>query len=515
MDQEQLVHDINQAYDERALQGLCFRLGIAYESLEGDDKPGRARGLVRHLRQRGRLADLVRSVVEDNPALTDRYQIYLNRETDEASLVWLDELENQQDSLVDTGLTLGWPSQNRSTHHPIPEHVRVPTPMTTTQGLQPTLDWPEMVDQSDDENLSGRNVANALPVKAKSLQTASAAQKPAAATNSAEAPRTNNPYTPGAPVAGLHMFFGRQAELALLRQGVLQGNHTAMIGLPHIGKSSLQYALLRQGFPVENRLLLSWLDLRDGRYHTLAGLLNAIWQQWWRQIRPDISPALRDVERFATAVGKLHTAGFQPVVCLDGLEQLLERPHEFNDVLFETWRELAEGQQMLVVTTSGRPLADLFRQAGLATKFYTTFNQLDLGLLDEQSAHDLLTVPAQQRGLKIPAGAVSHLLQLGGPHPLYLQIAGKYLFAGLAVQSYSWAEVKERFTRAAEPHWRALWQSLSPPAQEHFPLKPTIPASGIATRQYRLLAGKGLLIQEGERYRPFSEGFAFWVRANR
>jgi hypothetical protein len=509
MDQEQLLNDINQAYDEQALQALCFRLGIDYESLEGNDNPGRARGLVRHLRQRGRLAELVRAVVQDNPVLADRYQVYLNRETDEASLIWLDELRDEQDAPADTGLTWRWPTPNQPAHNPVPDHGAAPTPVTTTQGLQTTLDWPEMSEQdSPDPNMSGEGV-----VEAQNPPIDLPAQKPV--TKPAETKRTKNPYTPGVPVAGLHMFFGRQAELALLRQGILQGGHSTITGLPHTGKTSLLYALLRQGFPAENRLLLSRIDLGDGRYQTPAGFLNAIWQQWWRQIRPDISPVLRDIERFATAAGKLHSAGFQPVVCLDGLEQLVLRPEEFNDELFEVWRELAKAKKMLIVATSERPLADLFRQANMATKFYTLFQQLDLGLLDEQAARDLLTIPAQQRGLKIPAGAASHLLQLCGPHPLYLQIAGKHLFDGLAVQSYSWAEVKARFTQAADPYWQALWRSLSPLAQEYFPLKEVIPSTTLATRQYRLLAAKGVVIQEGERFRPFSEGFAFWVRGNR
>jgi hypothetical protein len=136
MDQEQLLNDINQAYDEQALQGLCFRLGIAYESLEGNDKPGRARSMVRHLRQRGRLAELVRAVVQDNPPLADRYQVYLNRESDEAPLIWLDELRDEQVAPADTGLTWRWPTRDQSAHNPVSDHVPAPTPMTTTQGLQ-------------------------------------------------------------------------------------------------------------------------------------------------------------------------------------------------------------------------------------------------------------------------------------------------------------------------------------------------------------------------------------------
>lgn len=492
MDQQQLLRDIEEAYDEQGLLALCARLNIEPETLESEEQVGLARGLLRVMRQRGRLAELVRLLVEQHPQLAHRYQLYLNRDKDEAPLTWIDELSD------DTSLTWQWSTEGRELRQLAREQVYLPPPVPSTQDLHPTFNWPD----------------SSTPTPTPTPPTA-AAETAEATNGQPSGPVIDNPYLPGQPVTNLHMFFGRQRELAALRQTVLQGRHTAIVGPERIGKSSLQYALIRGGFPAEAHLLLSWIDLKDDRAHTRSGLLNTIWQQWWRQIRPDTSPALADLDRFAAAAGKLKVAGFQPMLCLDGLEQLLERPEEFGDPLFEVWHELAAQGKIRLVTTSQRPLADLFRQADMGTKFYSLFQQLDLGLLEEQAARDLLTIPAQQRGLAIPAGAVSHLLQLCGPHPLYLQIAGKFLFDGLAVRSYSWATVREQFTRAAEPHWQALWQSLTPLAQQHFPLKESIPATTIAIRQCRQLAARGVVIQEGERFRPFSEGFAFWVRAMR
>lgn len=491
MDQEQLLRDIEQAYDEAALQALSLQLGVDYQELENDSQPGKARGLVRTMRLRGRLADLVRLLVEQHPHLAGRYQPYLARDTDESPLAWIDELG------ADTGLTWQWTTEGRELRQLAREHVYLPPPVPSTQDLHPTFNWPETDEAKGEANA-------AAPAAAETTNNGQPSR-----------PTIDNPYLPGTPVTNLHMFFGRQRELSLLRQTLLQQGYTAIVGPEGIGKSSLQYALIRGGFPADAHLLLSWIDLKDDRTHTLAGLLNTIWQQWWRQIRPDTSPKLEELDRFAAAARKLKVAGFQPVLCLDGIEDLLARPDEFGDPLFDVWHELAAEGNMLLTTTSQRPLADLFRQANLTTRFYTRFRQLDLGLLDEQAARDLLTIPAQQRGLDIPAGAVSHLLQFCGPHPLYLQIAGKFLFDGVAVRSYSWATVREQFTRAAEPHWKALWENLSPLAREHFPLKAVVPTTTIAIRQCRLLAAKGVVIQEGERFRPFSEGFAFWVRANR
>ena len=89
-----------------------------------------------------------------------------------------------------------------------------------------------------------------------------------------------------------------------------------------------------------------------------------------------------------------------------------------------------------------------------------------------------------------------------------------YLFEALS-RSYSQAEAWRRFQAAAAPHWQELWDSLSPLAQRHYPTLPTKSADGMAARQLRLLANRGLVIADGNGFRPFSDGFATWVRRQR
>jgi hypothetical protein len=69
-----------------------------------------------------------------------------------------------------------------------------------------------------------------------------------------------------------------------------------------------------------------------------------------------------------------------------------------------------------------------------------------------------------------------------------------------------------QFRRQAEPHWRDLWQSLSPLSQTllSLPLKPDAPAR--IAREYRSLVQQGVLVEENGRYRLFSQGFADWVQ---
>jgi hypothetical protein len=93
-----------------------------------------------------------------------------------------------------------------------------------------------------------------------------------------------------------------------------------------------------------------------------------------------------------------------------------------------------------------------------------------------------------------------------------LQLAGLYLFDSVASGAFSLAEVTHRFEVAAEPFWQEMWESLSPLAQAHYPLAAARPSGDGGGRQLRILANKGLLLADEEEVRPFSEGFARWLR---
>ena len=133
-----------------------------------------------------------------------------------------------------------------------------------------------------------------------------------------------------------------------------------------------------------------------------------------------------------------------------------------------------------------------------------------MGLLDAAAARALLTAPAERAGLIVPDEAADELLAQAGPHPFYLHLAGHYLFEALT-GAYSTAEAWRRFQAAATPLWQELWDSLSPLAQSHYPTLPTRSASGMAARQLRLLANRGLVVADTSGFRPFSDGFAAWV----
>lgn len=445
----QFLDILDNALTEAELSELCRRFGVAFAVFPGTTKRDRIREFLGYVRRQGRMAGLAEATVALRPDLdTAVAQLYAGKEQE---LAWLDQVAGGEGRPLDSGLTWRWPGATPAPASPAPE-----------------LDPP-------------------LPV----------------------AP--TNPYSPGARVTDAAMFFGRAAEREQIRRLLADGAHVAIIGGRGFGGSSLLQRAAEE-IDATGGQLAATIDMKNPAHHTAPALLNAIWSQWWRRVKPENPVPVYTLAEFVTAVRKLNAAGYRPLLFLDEFEQLVWRKATFDDPLLDAWHELGrEGLMGLALTGHTSP-ADLLAQQGFTTRFYELFRQLDLGLLDEPAAREVLTVPLQRAGLAIPEGAVEHLLAQAGPHPFFLQLAGLYLFDSVAQSTYARAEVTRRFEAAAEPFWQELWESLSPLAQAHYPLGSARTGDGIGGRQQRILANKGLLLAGETGLQPFSEGFARWLR---
>ncbi|WP_374688017.1 hypothetical protein [Promineifilum sp.] len=475
MDSMQFLDILDAALSERELAALCRQFSLSYNAFPGATQRDRTREFVGYMQRQGRMAGLAEATVALRPDLGPAVARVFA--ADDPHLDWLDRMNTGAGGSLDSGVTWRWPAAYK--------------------GAAPLAGAPDGEPPADE--------TPTVPITAPST--------PAGAPVSAPAPPTAepppNPYTPGRPVADDAMFFGRAAEAELLRAHLAEGGHVAIVGQRTLGGSSLLRWAARHA--AGERALPALVDARDPAVRTLPGLLNTVWTQWWAVVKPGNVTLVRTLAEFVTAARKLRAAGFRPLLFLDEFEQLIWRPAVFDDGLYDAWHELGrEGALGLAVASHSAP-ADLLAQGGFHSRMYELFRPFDLGLLDEAAARDLLTVPAERAGLAVPAGAADHLLAQAGPHPFFLQLAGLYLFDGLARGQYSRAEVTAQFEAAAIPFWQELWDNLSPPAQAHYPAAALREKEGVAGRQLRTLAHRGLLVAEGDAYRPFSEGFANWL----
>lgn len=460
MDPMQFLDILDGSLSEAELGELCRRFGVAYGAFPGATKRDKAREFLGYIRRQGRMSGLAEATVALRPDLLPAVaQLY---ESKEKELDWLDQVAGGEGQALESGLTWRWPAS--SGLRPMPSRaLDGPDATDVVPGLDPPLPI--------------------APV---------------------------NPYTPGVPVMDEAMFFGRALELEQLHRQLVEGKHVAIVAGRGFGGSSLLYHA-RNRF-ADGAQLPAYINLKDSAHHTVAGLLNAIWTQWWGRVKPGNPVAVQTLAEFVTAVRKLNMAGFRPLLFLDELEQLVWRRAVFTDDMLNAWHELGrDGLAGFAITAHTAP-AELLAQEGSTSPFYELFHQLNLGLMDERSARDLLRVPIERAGMSAPEEAVEHLLAQAGPHPFFLHIAGLYLFESLLRATYSRAEVTRQFEAAAEPYWQDLWETLSPLAQSHYPVASSSTTEGMGGRQLRILANRGLVLAEQSEYRPFSEGFARWLR---
>lgn len=323
------------------------------------------------------------------------------------------------------------------------------------------------------------------------------------------ADRRRNPYTAGKPVETPLMFFGREAEQQALFERITNGIHTAVVGPPAIGVSSLlrQLAAGLKG----TGYLVAYADLTSGEAHRPSRLTQLLWSQWWRQIRAGYVPGINSMRVFDRLARQLTRAGHKLVAILDGYEQILWRPAQF-DVEFQNQLEtLVQEGIFTLVTGSHEPLAELYQQAGSTSGLYTHLVQQDLGLLTVPAARQLLMTPLGRARFELPAADVEHFVNLAGTHPLFLQVVGTYVYTAFESNRYDRGQVDARFRAAAEPHWQEVWQALPPPARAGLSSKAAGSGATIDSRLARNLRRKGLVRDDGGAVRLYSQGFAEWV----
>lgn len=452
MDPMQFLDILDSSLTEAELSALCRQFGVAFGAFPGATRRDKAREFLGYIQRKGRMASLAEATTVLRPDLAEAVaQLF---ESKEKELDWIDALVADGGQGAESGLTWRWPSST-------PAAQIVPEKSPAAESDPPAIDAP-------------------------------------------------NPYTPGRMVTDDVMFFGREAEREQLHQLLARGKHVVIIGARGFGGSSLLHRTARP-FDDAPQLLSAYVDLKDPAHQTLSGLLDSAWSQWWQCVRPGNAAHVRTLPDFVTAVRKLNDAGYRPLLFLDELEQLVWRPSTFDDGLFDAWHELGGEGRLGFALSSHASVADLLAQNGFTSGFYELFQPLNLGLLEDTAARDMLAVPLRRAGIEAPDGTIDYFLDKAGPHPFFLQIAGHYLFDSLARRSYSRSEVNTLFTTAAEPLWQDLWESMTPLAQEHYPTGLSSINEGMAGRQLRIIANKGLAVVDEEGFRPFSAGFADWL----
>ncbi|MCK6624144.1 MAG: winged helix-turn-helix domain-containing protein [Anaerolineae bacterium] len=345
----------------------------------------------------------------------------------------------------------------------------------------------------------------------------------------------SNPFFHRGPVRDPAYFFGRQQETGQILSLLSNNQSIALVGQRRIGKTSLLFHLATPAVFAQHGLsstqhLFIYIDCGS-----LAGLdppglywllLEEIGEALVERGADPGPPALPDeanpltYRAFERALREVTRQGWKLILLLDEFERLSRNPHLDPD-FFSGLRALTARYPIAYVTASRQPLLELTYAdaSALSSPFFNIFASIRLSPFAEDEAHDLLTTLAVRGGLTFDPPLLDFLLDLAGPHPLFLQIAGFHAFelaqtfevSETSKVLFDNAELRRHFLASVEEHFSYYWRNLS--AEEQRVLATLSATQSSQPDIIRRLERACLIIRRNDRYDYLSSAFRTFAQA--
>ncbi len=342
--------------------------------------------------------------------------------------------------------------------------------------------------------------------------------------------RMRNPFFSRQRIRDLDCFHGRHREIESLYSAIITHQCRSIVGERKLGKSSLLTA-------VAHPAMMERYDLDPSRtlflYLDLEGMASAEREDFWIEVLDRLSAVLQpghlldQVEQLLdgrmlrfTMVRRLlrrvRDAGLDLVLTLDEFEGLTHNPN-FEPDFYGELRSLAGELGIVYLTASKRGLYELtyHHTDTLSSPFFNVFSELVLGLMPQEEARGLLATLSQQgQGPGFCEEEIDLALELAGPHPFFLQIAGFHLYElpgrGEPQIPDVYDRAARRFTAEAEDHYRYIWSQLSDDEKQAL-LSPNAASESMR----KTLLARALIREEAGRYQPFGHAFSVFLEGKR
>jgi len=243
-----------------------------------------------------------------------------------------------------------------------------------------------------------------------------------------------NPFHPFQPALG-QKFFNRSGELNSILQRINQSASTAVVGNPHIGKTSLIKKLadpkqLKAANIIasQNAIAELTIELFDEK-DTPA----KFWQEVCKKAITHKSDFVKPLKVFTNhakynshalfdTFGKIGAKGKRVIVFIDEFDKILNRPHLKSIDFIEPLQAMTQKTGGLcLVITSRKSIADLQEEIPVFGSPFDS-NAFHLGGFDDATIDELFL----ESGLS--ADGIEEAKLLGGHHPFLLHLAGELLW---------------------------------------------------------------------------------------
>lgn len=293
---------------------------------------------------------------------------------------------------------------------------------------------------------------------------------------------SDNPFYHRGALRQADFFYGREAEIAQVLGLLRNGQSVSLIGPRRIGKSSLLIHLVRPEIrgPMQlgpNQALFVLLDCQEfggsppeELYEAIFdGLLDAATEAGLTVKETHSPGTYRAIDRLLHQISGQETA---VVILLDEFELLAANP-QLTPYFFARLRGLTTKYGLAFLTASQRPLFDITTEEEiLSSPFFNIFVTLPLGLFSPAEARGLMQQRVTGTRYSFAQELVNHLLNLVGPHPFFLHIAGYHAYQaieqGLLNSQADYFQLDNAIEIEADSHLGYLWQNLS--ADEQYAL---------------------------------------------
>ncbi len=373
-------------------------------------------------------------------------------------------------------------------------------------------------------------------------------------------PLPANPFIYGRPARGAE-FLGRQAELRTLFNRLRNGESTAVVGEPHIGKSSLLLQLARPatlqqylGESAGQYLLVSW-DLHNISHDYTP-------RQFWQEALEPAAPLLAAVPRGPALLQRAADTGYNRlaleavfnalgdeagrrlVLLLDEFESLITHANFKDAAFFAGLRSLSTRTSGLTLVTASRLSVAQMNERGrglldTGSPFFNNMIEVRLRPFDAGETEQLL-------GRAQPAFTLElrrFVRRVAGGHPFLQQaLAAALMEAGADLNGQA-ERAAESFYDRISYHFDDLWDSLDDRTRTAAVILCLLELGGRALGErfafgeiervaafgpeLKKLAERGLaeradagwqfdwdhlLLWQGERWTAGAQAFVWWVR---
>ena len=332
-----------------------------------------------------------------------------------------------------------------------------------------------------------------------------------------------NPFFHYGPIRDLAYFYNRKREVKRLMEMLRKGQSVSITGPRKIGKTSLLFHISRpevmqqHGVDPSRYLFvyfncegLGGLKLEEFYALILEQMAGRAAQQGHPLAEPGRSISYLEFERI---LRKACDQGLKLALFMDEFE-LLDGDRDWGGELLAGLRALATKFGIAYLTASQRRLAAF---TGKHSPFFNIFVPLRLGLFDESESREMVEGSLTKAGATFRPEVVSHIVELGGGHPFFLQVIG---YSALELQITKGAPLDRREFRTLaqtvrvqiESHFEYYWRHLTSRERYVLAAVPLTQEEETYREELESLAFLCLVVKENGRYRYFSPLFRDFVR---